>query len=139
MKRVVIETNLVVSAALTPVGVAASVVKAALTHQLTLFCDQRILDEYVEVLSRAKFHLDLVAVAALLDELAQASEVVAAAPLGVGVPDEKDLAFIEVARTGGEDWLITGNARHFPTALLALVDVVSPAQAGARLRAAGVL
>ena len=114
--RVVVDTNVLVSALLTLSGVPAQVLTRLLSGEAVVLYDDRILREYREVLARAKFKFDPGEVGAVLELLTAKGESVTAAPL-VGVvelPDPKDVPFLEVAVAGQADALVTGNARHFP-------------------------
>ena len=44
------------------------------------------------------------------------------------LPDSDDEAFLEVAIASVADYLITGNARHFPVRLRSGIQAVSPAE-----------
>ena len=60
--KVVYDTNVVVSAALKPGSIPASLVALAMAKQERLFLSPAILEEYTEVLKRPKFGLDAGAV-----------------------------------------------------------------------------
>jgi hypothetical protein len=62
--RVVYETNVIVSAALKPGGLPASLVALAMAKAVRLFLSPAILEEYDAVLKRPKFRLDPKAVEA---------------------------------------------------------------------------
>jgi putative PIN family toxin of toxin-antitoxin system len=55
MHKVVIDTNVVVSAMLTPSGNAARIIDLINDEQLQICFNNEILDEYIEVLSRPHF------------------------------------------------------------------------------------
>ncbi len=130
--RVVLDTNVVVSAFLTPSGVPAEVLRRALGGEPVPLYDERILAEYREVLERPRFKLDTEDVTAVLELLAAKGERVTAAPLVlVKLPDPDDLPFIEVAVAGQADALVTGNPRHFPDT--GGVELLSPRQLLERL------
>jgi putative PIN family toxin of toxin-antitoxin system len=122
--RIVLDTNVLVSALLSPEGAPAQVLSLVLAGELTLVYDERILGEYREVLSRPRFGF----AAELIDEVLQQMEadghLVAATPVTAALPDPDDIAFLEVALSGNADALVTGNARHFPAD--AGVAVLSP-------------
>ena len=128
--RVVLDTNVLVSALLTPHGSPARVLDLALSGQLQIVYDDRILDEYRSVLRRERFRFDQAAVADLLAHLQSSGLHVTAPPQPPAGTDASDQAFFEVAMAGA-DALITGNVKHFPpTAGRALI--VSPAALLAR-------
>src|SRR5260221_1867824 len=86
-----------------------------LAGELTLLFDERVLEEYREVLSRPRFAIPPAQADELLRQLeAYGERVAAAAPVEFVLPDPDDRAFVEVALSGHADALVTGNARHFP-------------------------
>jgi putative PIN family toxin of toxin-antitoxin system len=111
--RVVIDSNVVVSAMLSPHTPPAQVVRLALQGDVGLLHDARILAEYREVLSRPKFGFDAEDVHAMLEGIEWIGETVFASPLSVELPDPGDLPFLEVAAAAGADALVTGNTRHY--------------------------
>lgn len=139
MTRVMVDTNVVVSALLSRAGPTQIVLDAVLTGAVRLLADERILEEYQAVLTRSKFRFGALVGARMAGRLRLLAEQVRADPCGVTLPDEADAAFIEVARSGRADWLVTGNLRHFPSDALAPAVAISPADAAERLRQAGVL
>lgn len=111
--RVVIDTNVLVSAALNPHGSPARIVDAVLAGSLTLLHDDRVLSEYREVLLRPVFAFSPERVQALLDFLTVRGEHVSGKEIGVVLPDPDDLPFLQVAVAGLAEALITGNIRHY--------------------------
>jgi putative PIN family toxin of toxin-antitoxin system len=55
--NVVIDTNVIISGLLNPKGVSGQIINLILHEKLTLLFDNRILEEYREVLNRKKFGL----------------------------------------------------------------------------------
>jgi putative PIN family toxin of toxin-antitoxin system len=115
--RIVLDTNVLVSAFLSPDGAPAQVLTFLLAGELTLLFDDRILAEYAEVLARPRFALEPADVDEVLRQLEADAERVAASTSAVELPDADDLPFLEVALSGKADALVTGNARHFPEGL----------------------
>ena len=110
----VLDTNVLVSALWTPSGKASAIVNAALSHELRLCHDYRIMDEYREVLLRPKFKFLPWQVLSLLDAIEKEGLSVAAVPLpNIPFPDETDRMFYEVAKFCRAP-LVTGNLKHFP-------------------------
>ena len=126
--RIVLDTNVLVAALLSPYGPPAQVLQLLLTERAQLCYDARILGEYRAVLARPKFGLEPEPVAVLLDYLEQTGILAAAAPLPVTLPDPDDAVFLEVAVAAHADHLVTGNLRHFPARRRCGVSVVSPAE-----------
>ena len=125
--RVVIDTNVLVSALLVPGGVPDQCVQLAIARRFRWLVDQRIIAEYREVLRRREFGFAAEGVARILDVIEQDCDRVIAAPLPLRLPDESDVPFLEVAAAGGADAIVTGNVRHFAIAGGRLaVPIVSP-------------
>jgi uncharacterized protein len=124
IERIVLDTNVLVSAFLNPTGAPSQVLTLVLAGELKLLFNQRILDEYAEVLARPRFELEPADVSAVLRQLEADGERIKASASRVQLPDADDLPFLEVALSGKADALVSGNVRHFPGRLG--VDVLSP-------------
>ena len=128
MRAVVLDTNVLVSALLTPYGPAARVLDAVLAGRLVLVFDDRILREYEEVLGRSRFGFNQQDARVLLDFFRFEGSAVVAPPLKIELPDPDDLMFVEVALAGRADAIVTGNKKHFPAERCGGIPVVSPAE-----------
>ena len=113
--KVVLDTNVVVSAHLNPDGLERIVLNLALSSSVVLFVTTDILNEYRTVLERKKFGLDARLVKESLEILkATAVNIFPRASVSIS-PDPDDNKFLECAQTAGADYLVTGNKRHFPS------------------------
>lgn len=112
--KVVVDTNVLVSALLNPNGVPAKILNLILNQRLIVLYDSRILHEYDAVLRRPKFAFEKAWVDNLLDYVKYSGEFVIADSIGDPFTDEDDRKFLEVARSGEALYLITGNLFHFP-------------------------
>lgn len=112
--RIVLDTNVLVSALLSPGGAPASILNAVLNGTISVLVDNRILFEYEDVLHRSKFGFESRDVRSLLEFLRHECEYVAAASTSSTLDDPADLPFYEVALSGNADYLVTGNLRHYP-------------------------
>jgi putative PIN family toxin of toxin-antitoxin system len=135
--RVVLDTNVLVSALWNVHGAPAQVLNLVRQGFLSLCADGRIHGEYEEVLSRPDFPFDPGDVATLMRFLRESSEFVAARPLTHRLPDPEDEPFLEVAAQGRVDALVTGNMRHFPKNCRAGVPVMTPDEVIALIRRQG--
>lgn len=124
--KVVLDTNVVVSGLLSPGGPPAAVLRTVLAGVATICFDERILSEYRGVLARRKFGFDAERVAFVLGFFDTNGQSVVAPPLGLGLPDLSDEAFVEVAVATAADCLVTGNLKHFPAERLRGARAVSP-------------
>jgi len=113
MMRIVLDTNVLVSAMLTGGGAPDFALQLVLQGVVTLLADSRILAEYDEVTARARFKFDEKERRILLDVLTEIAEPVISTPLRLSLPDPDDRVFVEVAVTGGADTIVSGNTRHF--------------------------
>ena len=112
--RLVIDTNILVSAALKPEGLPRTVLVLAMTRPARLYVSQAILAEYREVLSRREFKIRRGLRQQLLQILKNRAQLVDPVR-GVQVTkDPDDNKFLECADAARADYLITGNQRHFP-------------------------
>jgi putative PIN family toxin of toxin-antitoxin system len=114
----VIDTNVIVSALLSSRGDAATVgvIEKFFAGEIILLYNADILDEYNDVLHRAKFRFPEDEVNDLLSAIERYGIRVDAASSGEILHDIKDLPFYEVAleKQGDNAYLITGNIKHFP-------------------------
>jgi uncharacterized protein len=111
--RVVIDTNVLVSGIINPHGAPGRLLDAVLARALLVLHDDRIMDEYRQVLRRPAFHFAQGSIDSLLDFIETCGEHVSTREIGVVLPDPTDLPFLEVAVLGNADALITGNLKHF--------------------------
>ncbi|MBI3525514.1 MAG: putative toxin-antitoxin system toxin component, PIN family [Betaproteobacteria bacterium] len=120
----VVDTNVWVSAFITPGGTAAKLLEAVKRGRLALAYNSEIEAEYSDVLTRPKFDILPDLVAEFLDHLhAEGRRVDLVPPLAITLPDPDDAPFLALARHLGCP-IITGNVRHFPAA--AGVEVLTP-------------
>ena len=124
--KVVVDTNVLVSALLRPESIPARILDLVLSHQVTAASDHRVHNEYQEVLLRPEFGFPRVAVIDLLDFLWLSSERVHVTAMAIDLPDADDIKFIEVAISAAADALVTGNLKHFPPRQRHGVQVLSP-------------
>lgn len=114
MTRVVLDTNVVVSAFLKPSGTEALVLLLGLSRTFQLFVSEALLAEYHLVLFRRKFKLDPAHVAEGLQNIRRASQLVQPSLTLSVCSDEADNRILECAEAARAHYVITGNKRHFP-------------------------
>jgi len=124
--RIVLDTNVLVSALLRPDSIPGRIVDLVLAEQVTLALDHRIFAEYQSVLFRPEFPFSSDQVGALLEFVWRAGEMVDAMPLPIHLPDPDDVMFIEVAVSALASALVTGNLKHFPASQRQGVRVLAP-------------
>ena len=126
----VIDTNVLVSAAITPGGICDRILQHAVSGTFRMAWDNSLLAEYRDVLLRPRFGLPPSAVKRLLSALPQTGYRKGVS-LRLALPDPDDLMFAAVACATDERVVVTGNPRHFPKAAMSQlgVTVLSPRQA----------
>ena len=127
MLGVVIDTNVLISAALSEKGNPAKIIQLALDGKIKVYWDELIFLEYLDVLPRSKFSFAPETQDALIKGLKQirvsALELPEITVSDIPLPDESDRVFYDVARSCGA-YLITGNLKHYPVEPF----IVTPAQ-----------
>ena len=126
--KIVLDTNVLVSAMLNEQGTPARVVALVTSGRAQLLVSRAILQEYDRVLAYADFGFTAEQRESLRVELAEESEQVSAEDVTLELPDPDDTEFLAVAIAGRADYLVTGNKRHFPPLKSQGVRVLSPAE-----------
>ena len=112
--RLVIDTNVLISAALKPAGLQRTVVLLAMTKPARWYVSRPILEEYREVLKRPELQIRKGLQQQLLQSIKKSSHLVAKTPQLEITRDPDDNIFLECADAARADYLITGNQKHFP-------------------------
>ena len=128
MIKAVYDTNIVVSAALKPGSLPASLVALAMAKKVRLVLSPAILKEYADVLKRQKFGLAPATVEVFLRDLRKAGVSVRPSRRVSRAPDEPDNRMLECASAARADYLVTGNKKHFPFPEFEGTRIVSPAE-----------
>ena len=112
--RIILDTNIIVSALLSPHGLPAKILNLVLNGSVTLIYDNNVLSEYINVLHREKFKINKELLNFFIDFIEKECEYKIAIPLKMKFQDEDDKIFYELYKSAGVDYLITGNKKHFP-------------------------
>jgi len=112
--RLVIDTNVVVSAAVKPEGLQRTVVLLAMTKPALWYVSEPILSEYSTVLARPELKIRKGLRRQLFQLIKNTTRLVKPLPLAQITFDPADNMFIECADAARADYLVTGNQRHFP-------------------------
>ena len=112
--RIVLDTNVIVSALLTPSGLPAKVLNSILEGTARIVYDNDILSEYINVLSRKELNISRELAEYVIDFIKKEGEFVISKPSNIKFSDDTDKKFYEVYKTTHALFLITGNIRHFP-------------------------
>jgi putative PIN family toxin of toxin-antitoxin system len=124
MLRVVLDTNVLVSALLNPQGKPAQLLTLIQEGSLGLCVCEDISSEYSEVLARRKFPFDTALIEGTMTYFRKIGDVVTPVVQGRDFSqDPKDEVFYNLMKTTGAI-LVTGNTKHFPEE----TDVMSPSK-----------
>ena len=115
MKKVVLDTNVVVSAFLSPTGKPAAILQLILRHDLDICFDTAILAEYEQVLIRSKFagKIHQPSIERFFELVSDFGIKIISGISQISLPDETDRKFYDAAKTANA-YLITGNKKHYP-------------------------
>ncbi|MEW5947197.1 MAG: putative toxin-antitoxin system toxin component, PIN family [bacterium] len=126
--KIVLDTNVLVSALISPRGSPAQILRLILEGHLTLCVDPRIAVEYRDVIPRPEWSFDLEDANEVLTALLDEAVVIGALPAEHLTPDRDDQVFVDTAVSARADALVTGNKRHFPAETIGNARVLSPAE-----------
>jgi len=112
--RLVLDTNIIVSAAIKPDGLERSALMIAIKKPASLYVSNDILVEYRDILSRPALLIRKSLRQQLLQLIKNSSHSVTPYRKLEITKDQDDNKFIECAEACRADYLITGNKRHFP-------------------------
>ena len=112
--RLVIDTNIIVSAALKPDGLQRTIFLLAITKPARRYVTDAIVAEYREVLARPELHIRKGLRQQLLQLIGDHAQLVRAVRPIRAAKDPDDDMFLECADAARADYLVTGNQRHFP-------------------------
>lgn len=115
MIRLVLDTNILVSAVLRSEGNEAAVLDLVVEGQVRPCVSPAILAEYESVLKRPRLRLEPRAVRRMLKAVISVALIVEPEMAVHASPDDADNRFLECAEAAGADFLVTGNRRHFPS------------------------
>lgn len=113
----VIDTNVLVSALLPSQGITnpAVILGEIMRGRIIPVYNDEIISEYVEVLSREKFHFRQTSIKTVVNHIKRIGlKVVRTKSWEEVFPDLKDVVFYEVTLSKDDAYLVTGNTKHFP-------------------------
>ena len=126
--KAVYDTNIIISAALSPSGIPSSLLALAVDRTIQLYVSPVILEEYTEVLHRPKFEFSEQTITSLMRRINGAAVLVHPTRTISASPDESDNRFLECAQEARVGYMVTGNKRHFPFPDFEGIKIVSPAE-----------
>jgi len=122
-RRVILDTNVLVSALLTPSGNPSRILQAVIDGEIVLVHSAAIMAEYRSVLARPRFGFDPLDVMDVLEFFESFGDAVHTDVSETSLPDESDRPSYDASLVS-QAILVTGNIKHFP----GLEHVVSPAE-----------
>ena len=112
--RLVIDTNVLVSAAIKAAGLQRTVLLIAISKPARLYVSHPILEEYSEVLARPELRIRKGLRLQLLQLIKNHGHAVVPTWQLEATTDPADNIFVECADAARADYLVTGNQKHFP-------------------------
>ena len=125
MIRVVLDTNVIVSALLQPLGPPAAVFLLVAGGAVQLCISGNVYAEYEEVIRRPRLARDEEVITATLQTVREKGFWVRPTETIKACSDSDDDIFLECAHAACADYLVTGNLKHFPSSWASTV-VVTP-------------
>jgi putative PIN family toxin of toxin-antitoxin system len=127
MIRVVLDTNIIVSALLQPLGPPAQVFLLAIGGSIQLCISGNVYAEYEEVVRRPRLRRDEHVITSALRAVREKGFWVRPTEAVRACADPDDDIFLECAQAGRAGYLVTGNIKDFPDSWLD-TRVVTPRQ-----------
>lgn len=112
--RLVLDTNVLISAALKPNGLERTALILSITKPAHLYVSRALLEEYSEVLSRPELKIRKGLQQRLLELIRNRSFAVTPSRVVEAARDPDDDKFLACADAARADYLIPGNRKHFP-------------------------
>ena len=112
--RLVLDTSILVSAALKPEGLQRTVFLLAISKPARLYVSEAIVTEYEAVLARPELGIRKGRQRQLLELIENRAHLVRPSREVRAASDPGDDMFLECADEARADYLVTGNLRHFP-------------------------
>ena len=113
MQKIVVDTNVIISAAISNKGSSAEIVRKISDGELELLYNVGILVEYADVLARNKFGFSIEKQTLLLKKIIEMGTVFNPVVSDIILIDEDDRIFYDTAKEANAI-LITGNSKHYP-------------------------
>jgi putative PIN family toxin of toxin-antitoxin system len=114
MIRVVIDTNILVSALLKPESLPAQVFLLTLGGSMQLCLSGAVYAEYEDVIRRPRFQRSGEVIEGMLGAIRELGIWVKPSEVVRACSDPDDDIFLECAHAAKADYLVTGNLKHFP-------------------------
>jgi len=127
MIRVVLDTNIVISAMLRSGGFPEAIFNLGVDRVIQLCISEPVMAEYEEVLRRARLGIHPEKVANALARIRDAAVLVTPTTVVTAAVDPDDNIFLECAEAAEAQYVVTGNQADFPE-VWAGARIVTPRQ-----------
>jgi putative PIN family toxin of toxin-antitoxin system len=122
MLRAVLDTNIIVSAALSSHGTSAKIINFVFDKKLQIFFSTEMMGEYEEVLSRSRLKLSHGQKDMFLKGIKKLGILIRPVKSNILLPDESDRTFYDTAKEA-DAILVTNNLKHYPHEVFILSPV----------------
>ncbi|MDR1419537.1 MAG: putative toxin-antitoxin system toxin component, PIN family [Treponema sp.] len=112
--KIVLDTNVIVSALINSNGIPGKIVALILNGRIKILYDNRIIFEYIDVLSRKDFGFNKEIIHDVIDYFRNDGEYINSEYSNINFIDDTDKKFYEIFKSGEAEYLVTGNIKHFP-------------------------
>ncbi|MCL1858867.1 MAG: putative toxin-antitoxin system toxin component, PIN family [Oscillospiraceae bacterium] len=113
MKNVVVDTNIIISAAISVNGNPAVIMDLVSDKAIQAYYNDEILDEYKRVLAYERLKIDPAKQVEIIEKIKEVGILIKPEKSNLPLPDESDRIFYDTAQEVGAI-LITGNIKHYP-------------------------
>ena len=113
MMKVVLDTNVIVSALMTSSGNPARILTLLFDEEIQIYYCSDILIEYEDVLARPSLKINFEKIVRLFEIIKKMGTLFVSRTSDTILPDESDRVFYDTARENNAI-LITGNIKHYP-------------------------
>jgi putative PIN family toxin of toxin-antitoxin system len=108
------DTNIVISAALSPNGNPAEIIKLiAENENIQMFYSSEIISEYAKVLSYERLNFSEEKRTHAINTIKKHGTLIKPSISEIKLPDESDRVFYDAAKAANA-YLVTGNIKHYP-------------------------
>ena len=115
MIKIVADTNIIISAALSPNGNPAKIIALIPNkNEIQIYYNADILAEYSDVLSRPRMNISAEIQMRIIGAIINSGISIEPVKSSISMLDESDRIFYDAAKASGAI-LVTGNNKHYPT------------------------
>ncbi|HDD62762.1 MAG TPA: putative toxin-antitoxin system toxin component, PIN family [Chloroflexi bacterium] len=130
--RIVIDTSVLVSGLIRPQGAPGDVLRSLRDGKFAALYSNETIMEIVDVLGRNKFrqkyHIEPDDISALINLIRLRGEAIVPEVTIIDCRDPKDNKFLEVALTGGADYLVSGDSDLLSMNPCQTIPILNPAE-----------